>query len=244
MSRRSAHSTDRLHLVLMLALTFSTGVVDAVGYLGLDRVFTGNMTGNVVVLGMALAGGANLPILRPVLALLFFMAGAALAGRALRHAPQGWSRRTSGAFLAVAAGLAALALFVALSPGPVSELAGSVATSGMAAVMGVQAAAARRLKVVDVTTVVVTSTITALASESRLAGGDGRFWQRRALAIVLILLGAVVGAATLNIALWLGLAVSAALTTTVVVLGHRRYRKDAAAALTERSQSGEEVTAG
>ena len=36
------------HLGLMLALTFTTGIVDAVGYLGLDRVFTGNMTGNVV----------------------------------------------------------------------------------------------------------------------------------------------------------------------------------------------------
>lgn len=39
-----------VHLALMLALTFATGIIDAVGYLGLDRVFTGNMTGNVVVL--------------------------------------------------------------------------------------------------------------------------------------------------------------------------------------------------
>jgi uncharacterized membrane protein YoaK (UPF0700 family) len=30
----------------MLALTFSTGIGDAVGYLSLDRVFTGNMTGS------------------------------------------------------------------------------------------------------------------------------------------------------------------------------------------------------
>ena len=42
-------------LPLMLALTFSTGIVDAVGYLGLDRVFTGNMTGNVVILAEQLA---------------------------------------------------------------------------------------------------------------------------------------------------------------------------------------------
>ena len=40
----------------MVALTFVTGLLDAVGYLGLDRVFTGNMTGNVVILGMGLAG--------------------------------------------------------------------------------------------------------------------------------------------------------------------------------------------
>jgi hypothetical protein len=42
----------------MLALTFTTGIVDAVGYLGLDRVFTANMTGNVVILGMALEAHA------------------------------------------------------------------------------------------------------------------------------------------------------------------------------------------
>ena len=55
----------RRHLVLMLALTFTTGIVDAVGYLGLDRVFTANMTGNVVILGMALAGADDLPVLGP-----------------------------------------------------------------------------------------------------------------------------------------------------------------------------------
>ena len=67
---------SRLHLLLMLALTFSTGIiVDAVGYLGLDRVFTGNMTGNVAVPGMAPAGGDDLPIAGPALALAGFIGG-------------------------------------------------------------------------------------------------------------------------------------------------------------------------
>ncbi|GAA5230021.1 YoaK family protein [Arthrobacter cryoconiti] len=226
MRRIRSLRTDRIHLILMLALTFSTGVVDAVGYLGLDRVFTGNMTGNVVILGMALLGDTGLPILRPVLALLFFMLGAALAGRALRHAHPGWSHRTSMAFFTVGLGLGVLALVVGLSVDPVPELTGSVVTSGMATMMGIQAAAARKLKVVDVTTVVVTSTITAFASESKLAGGDGKYWARRLLAIILILTGAVVGAAALHIALWLGLAVSAVLTIAVVTLGHSRYKQD------------------
>src|SRR3954467_13406316 len=84
-----------LHLGLMLALTFSTGVIDAVGYLGLDRVFTGNMTGNVVILGMALVGGNGLPVLGPLLALAGFMAGAALGGRVLKVAGPGWTSRTT-----------------------------------------------------------------------------------------------------------------------------------------------------
>jgi uncharacterized membrane protein YoaK (UPF0700 family) len=219
-------STDRLHLTLMLILTFSTGVIDAVGYLGLDRVFTGNMTGNVVLLGMAVAGGDGLPVLRPALALVFFMVGALLAGRLLRKAPEGWSGLTSIAFGAVAVGTTAIAVVVGLVDVAADETLGSVITSGLATVMGIQAATAKRLKVAEVTTVVVTSTITGLASDSRLAGGKGKFWGRRALAIVLIGLGAVAGGFALLMDLWVGVAISAALSAAVAVIGHRRYRRD------------------
>ncbi|WAP51341.1 YoaK family protein [Arthrobacter sp. ATA002] len=234
MKRLNAVPTDRVHLWLMLALTFSTGVVDAVGYLGLDRVFTGNMTGNVVLLGMAFAGGADLPILRPALALVFFMLGAALAGRMLRKGPDGWSWHTSVALTVVAAGLTALAVFVAVADVRGNEILGSLTTSTMAAVMGVQAATAKRLKVAEITTVVVTSTITGLAADSKLAGGGSQYWQRRALAVALILLGALAGAAALKVDLWLGLAISAAISIAVAVAGYVRHHRergaDAAAA--------------
>ncbi|WP_104055476.1 MULTISPECIES: YoaK family protein [Arthrobacter] len=226
MKRLNAVPTERVHLWLMLLLTFSTGVVDAVGYLGLDRVFTGNMTGNVVLLGMAFAGGADLPILRPLLALIFFMLGAALAGRMLRKGPEGWSWRTSVALTVVAGGLTALAVFVAVADVQGNATLGSLTTSSMATVMGVQAATAKRLKVAEITTVVVTSTITGLASDSRLAGGNSQFWQRRALAIALILLGAVAGAAALKVDLWLGLAVSAAISIAVAVMGYVRHHRE------------------
>ena len=67
--------------VLLLTLTFSTGLVDAVSYLGLGRVFSANMTGNVVLLGFGIAGGYALPIVAPIVSLLAFVAGAALGGR-------------------------------------------------------------------------------------------------------------------------------------------------------------------
>ena len=71
------------------------------------------MTGNVVILGMALAGADDLPVLGPTLALVGFLAGAAIGGRVLRSAPAGWSHRTSGTFaatgvLAVGLGVGAL----------------------------------------------------------------------------------------------------------------------------------------
>ncbi|KAD3515103.1 DUF1275 domain-containing protein [Arthrobacter yangruifuii] len=226
MKRLNDVPTERVHLWLMLALTFSTGVVDAVGYLGLDRVFTGNMTGNVVLLGMAFAGGADLPILRPVLALVFFMLGAALAGRMLRKGPEGWSWRTSFSLAVVAGVITSLAVFTALVDVQGDSVLGSITTSALATAMGVQAATAKRLKVAEITTVVVTSTITGLASDSRLAGGGSQYWVRRALAIALILLGAVAGAAALNVGLWLGLAVSAAISICVAAAGYVRHHRE------------------
>lgn len=231
MKRLNAVPTDRVHLWLMLALTFSTGVIDAVGYLGLDNVFTGNMTGNVVLLGMAFAGGADLPVLRPALALVFFMLGAALAGRMLRRGPEGWSWRVSVAVMVVAGWITLLAVFTAVVDVQANEVLGSITTSSMATAMGIQAATAKRLKVAEITTVVVTSTITGLASDSRLAGGDSKFWVRRALAISLILAGAVAGAAALNVGLWLGLALSALISTAVAVFGYVRHHRESRAAL-------------
>src|SRR3954469_17785458 len=100
-ARLAAVPLERMHLWLMLVLTFTTGAIDAVGYLGLDRVFTGNMTGNVVILGMALVGGSGLPVLGPLLALVGFMAGAALGGRVLKPAGPGWTHRTTLLFSVV-----------------------------------------------------------------------------------------------------------------------------------------------
>src|SRR6476646_5578851 len=92
---------ERLHLALMLALTFSTGIIDAVGYLGLDRVFTGNMTGNVVILGMGLAGADDLPVVGPAVALASFMAGAVIGGRVLKPVSAGWTSRSTTLFATV-----------------------------------------------------------------------------------------------------------------------------------------------
>lgn len=217
----------RTYLALMLALTFSTGVVDAVGYLGLDRVFTGNMTGNVVILGMGLAGAHGIPIAGPAVALVAFIAGAAAAGRCLRGARPGWSGRHTLIFGAVTA---------ALTGASVAAIVGSPTRGGalwltavMGLAMGAQAAAARFIGVTDITTVVVTSTLTGLASDSVLGRGVKQPWRRRAAAVFLIAAGATAGGLLLNLGLGWGLALSAAITLVVAILGHlvRPRRPDA-----------------
>src|SRR5262249_59224931 len=74
-------NADRQLLVVLLALTFVTGIVDAVSYLGLGHVFTANMTGNVVLLGFAVAGASGLSVTRSSLSLVAFLAGAVCGGR-------------------------------------------------------------------------------------------------------------------------------------------------------------------
>lgn len=204
---------------LMLALTFATGVVDAVGYLSLDKVFAGNMTGNVVILGMAATGETDLPVLGPVLALVFFLVGAAVAGRVLRIAGPGWSRRCTGLLSVVGVVLAGTALGLALL-GAGTAVSRATMASLLALAMGLQAATARHLAVKDVTTVVVTSTLTSLAADSRLGDGGGQPALRRGAAVTLIAVGAVAGAALCQLHEGLAVAAAALVVLAVTVLGH------------------------
>ena len=208
-----------LHLGLMLALTFSTGVIDAVGYLGLDKVFTGNMTGNVVILGMAIAGAPDLPIVGPVIALVLFMAGAAVSGRVLKGRAAGWSSLNTGLFSAVGLVLLASAL-VALLVAERPEWLNLVVTGALGLAMGIQAGAARHIGVADVTTVVVTSTIVGLAFDSVFGGGGNKNWARRLSAVVLIGAGAAVGALLLQVHIGLGMLLAALITLVAAALGH------------------------
>src|ERR1700749_1483379 len=64
----------------LLVLTFTTGLVDAVSYLGIGHVFTANMTGNIVFLGFGIAGSGGLPGLAPLISLGAFLLGAGSGG--------------------------------------------------------------------------------------------------------------------------------------------------------------------
>jgi uncharacterized membrane protein YoaK (UPF0700 family) len=205
-------------VTLMLLLTFVTGVVDAVGYLALDRVFTGNMTGNVVILAMALGGADDLPVLGPFTALATFTLGAMIAGSILRRRPAGWSATITVLLLTGAALLAGVGVLLHVLPH--TDAVRVIAAAGTAAVMGVQATVARKVAVTDMTTVVVTSTLTSWASETLVAGGLGALWNRRAGALLTILAGALAGALLLRLGALVPMLLAAALTAVVGVTGH------------------------
>ena len=217
-------SPSRIHVGLMLALTFSTGVIDAVGYLGLDRVFTGNMTGNVVILGMGLAGADDLPIAGPAIALFSFMIGAAIGGRVLRRVDSGWTLRMTILFATVGVLMSSIATALFVVGNDPERRAQLIITAVLAIAMGIQAATARHLAVKDITTVVVTSLITGLAADSPLGARLAQPWVRRIAALALISAGAVGGALALSLHLGAGVAMSAVIVLVVALIGHLSAR--------------------
>jgi uncharacterized membrane protein YoaK (UPF0700 family) len=213
-----------LRLWLMMVLTAVTGVLDAVGYLGLDRVFTGNMTGNVIVLGVGLASDEGLPVAGPLIALLGFSAGAAIVGRLVAGRPRHWHGFVSGAVTVNAVVLAAVATVLLIVPPTGDQSTGSVAAAASLAVaMGAQASLARFLAVPDMTTVVVTSTLTSLAGETLFAGGLSWLRHRRLWAVVVIFAGALTGALLLELHLCVPVYLAAAATALTALLGHRYW---------------------
>ena len=216
-------SPQKFRLMLMMALTLVTGVVDAVGYLALDRVFTGNMTGNVVILAMALAGAPNLPALGPLVALGAFLLGAAVAGFTLQSSPQGWNSRVT---LLLTAGCIALTGTAAISlivEDVGRQSIGLIVAAIIAMHMGSQALIARHLGVRDMTTVVITSTMTSLAGESLVGKQRPRLFNRRLGAVLAMFAGAAIGAILLQTHFSVPIGLGIAITAAVTVLGSRRW---------------------
>src|SRR2546421_12470316 len=95
----SSPSPEPILAPLLLGLTVVTGLVDAVSYLALGHVFTANMTGNVVFLGFAAAGGKGLSAPRSGTAVVAFLLGAVIGGGKGAGPGAGpRQRRTRGAF--------------------------------------------------------------------------------------------------------------------------------------------------
>jgi uncharacterized membrane protein YoaK (UPF0700 family) len=200
---------DRRLPPVLLALTVITGLVDAVSYLGLGHVFTANMTGNVVLLGFGLAHAGGLPVLAPSISLAAFLLGAGAGGRIAVSLAERRRRHLSVA-LAIEAGLlGCAALIAAASTIAIDSLAAYVVIALVAVAMGVRNATVRKLAVPDLTTTVLTLTLTGLAADSRPAGGTSHNSHRRAAAVVSLLLGALLGALLEKQNLALPLAVAA-----------------------------------
>ena len=201
----------------LLMLTFSTGLIDAASYLGLGRVFTANMTGNVVLLGFGVVGSDGLPVVAPIVSLGAFLVGSAAGGAMATKIGEHHARPVARA-LGIEVGLVlASAIVVAATTVRPSILAGYGVIVLLALAMGVRNATVRRLGVADLTTTVLTSTLTGLAAESPVARSSGEGSVRRIAAVLAMLSGAAAGALLLRIGLVAPLLVAAALALVVAM---------------------------
>ena len=217
------HEPGNTHLSIgLFLLTFSTGLIDAASFIALGHVFTANMTGNVVFLAFAVAGVPGLSFPRSLASLAAFMIGAVIGGRLNLHFGKGGRQRCINAAAAGETLLLVLAVIgVMWARNPSDQVGTHVAYAVIvltALAMGIRNAVVRKLAIPDLTTTVLTLTVTGLAAESSLAGGNNQRWFTRTAAILTMFVGAFTGAILLRYGLVAPLAVSALLPVVFVGL--------------------------
>jgi uncharacterized membrane protein YoaK (UPF0700 family) len=166
---------------LLIGLTVAAGGVDAISYLGLGQIFTANMTGNTVLLALAVAQQNLAPVTRTLLALAGFAIGAFAGGIVLGREPSKglWQPRATSAILLeflILLGFSIIWILTAGRPaaGPLYLL---IALSSIS--MGLQAACARSFALRGVTTTVLTTALTGFMADLAalgISGPDQRRW--------------------------------------------------------------------
>ncbi len=151
----------------ILLLAWTSGCLDALGFLELGRVFTANMTGNTVLLGMAIAQGDWLAMLRSLIAVVGFslgtISGTLLVRRNYEQNKQSWTSQVTRALIVEACILLIFALVWALvlhaaQRDPVDDVL--IALSALA--MGQQSTTVLSLGIPGISTTYITGTITTL----------------------------------------------------------------------------------
>jgi uncharacterized membrane protein YoaK (UPF0700 family) len=209
-------TTEKIIPYALLGMTAVTGVVDAVSFLSLGHVFTANMTGNIVFLAFAAAHVPGLSIARSLTALLAFLVGAILGGRVMaRASADSQIRFAARAFFLEVAFLSAASLCgIGYRADLLEHSFQPFALIALTAVaMGTRNAAVRKLAIPDLTTTVLTLTITGIGADSSLANGTNPRLARRVASVAAMFLGAALGAVLIRFsisgALWLATVVSA-----------------------------------
>ena len=195
--------------VLLICLTVVTGLVDSFSYLSLGHVFVANMTGNVIFLGFALAGIGEISIVATVVAVVAFALGAAVGGRAAAGRTVHRGRLLAFA-TSVQVAVVVVASVIASSVGAQTSMVRLTLIGLLATAMGGQNAVVRRLAVPDLTTTVLTLTVTGLVADKTAPSVRAR----RLISVLAMLAGALIGGVLLR---WTALAAPLWLATLLLV---------------------------
>jgi uncharacterized membrane protein YoaK (UPF0700 family) len=150
---------------LLLTLAVASGSADGWSYLGIAHAFVANMTGNTVLLGIAVFQSHG-DVLHPLLAVAGYVAGVIAGTLICRRVPEGstWARAVSWAlFLESLILLVAESAWVSVRQHP-SPAGADILLASVALAIGIQSAAMVQLKVPGVVTTYITGTWTTLAN--------------------------------------------------------------------------------
>lgn len=230
-------SKHHLRYVLLLVLCFTAGLVDVIGYLRLEHVFTANMTGNIVVLGMSLGRLQDLAIARVLTALIGFVIGNIVAAIIIGSdkPPSLWYHRVTTALMIEWGLLFSFALLAYL---PLTETLVLICLGCLSMAMGIQTTAARRLGIAGISTTVLTNNLvnavedmvahvrrlffSRVPSTSRLLSIESRL---RILGIVLYACGAIIATVLERHAPLLLSWIPVSLVMIVIVIALWKYSK-------------------
>ncbi|HVW45124.1 MAG TPA: YoaK family protein [Amycolatopsis sp.] len=206
---------SRQTVAALLILTVVTGLVDAVSYLRLGHVFVANMTGNVVFLGFSVDPHAGLSAAASLIAIAGFALGALAGGRTAHTLAARPGRWLAIAFTGEAIILGLVAVLTATRVLPFTGHGSFATIAILAAALGVQNSTVRHLGAPDLTTTVLTLTLTGLAADGALARGPGAKPHRRIGSIAAMLGGAAAGAGILQWSPTAAIAIAAALVAAI-----------------------------
>ncbi|QXE01605.1 YoaK family protein [Terribacillus sp. DMT04] len=182
---------NRWNLTVILLLCAVSGVVDVVGYIGLSHVFTANMTGNIVLLGIGIGDGRQAVLSNAAFSLAGFVIGIAAAV---------FVQRKTGKLVSILYGEFVLFLLVAITVVllPVNGGLSSAILVVLSSAMGLQTVAGRNLNIAGLSSTVLTSTLAAFVEgvmktkENNIRGLSVDTYLRGS-AILLYLGGAAIG---------------------------------------------------
>jgi len=210
-----SHVSIRDSLVVLLTLT--TGAVDVTSFLALGNVFSSVVTGDMVLLGAAAGTGRPELAVHSGVALAGYLAGVVAGAPLAARRPQATGTWPPSVTVILAV---ELVILVAFSVG--WELAGTHPTGGgqlalvavLAAAMGLQAAAVRRLG--QMSTTYLTSTLTALVAG--LVTGSKPDGMARSLGVLAtLIIGAIAASVLLEEArAWVPLVILVPLVLVIV----------------------------
>jgi uncharacterized membrane protein YoaK (UPF0700 family) len=206
---------------MLIVLTAASGLIDATTLLRLGHVFGAAMTGNLLFIGVALAGAPGFVATNSLTALGAFVLGSFVARVVVDRSPSERGRLLRNAAGIQLASLTISTTIVAVAgntPGPAVRYP---VLALISAAMGMQLACVREIGVQEITTTVLTTTLSTFIVDLRPSNWRATPGQLRVLAILVEVAGALVGALfILNVATWTSLCLAAVIVASVVAFAH------------------------